>query len=105
MILREVSLTSRHDVISAITKAKITNSVFGETVEDPMDFKAMEKTAFLYLQECVWENVDKLHLYITGLTPATTSFLKAYLDASCPIRLSLFHFNRDSSRYEEQKIV
>jgi hypothetical protein len=104
-MIREVSLTSRHEVISFITRKEITNSVFGESVEDPMDFITMEKKALVFIQECVWDGVEKIHLYITGLTPATTSFLKSYFDSGCPVLLSLFHFNRDSSRYEEQKIV
>jgi hypothetical protein len=102
--IREVSLTSRHEIISVLTKEPITESVFGDTVENPMDFKSMEKSAYHFLHECVWAGVKKINLYITGLTPATTSFLNSYIRASFPIEISLYHFDRESSSYLEQKI-
>jgi len=103
-MIREVCLfTSRHEIISVLTKKPITKSVFGDSVDNPMDFDSMAKTAFNFLQESIWEGVKKVNLYITGLTPATTSFLKAYFDSSCPVLLSLYHFDRESATYKEQK--
>ena len=102
--IQEVALfNSRHPIYSVLTKEPITDSVFGDSVENPLDFNSMQNTALRFLQESVWDNVTKIHLYIKGLTPATTSFLKSYFDALCPIRLSLFHYNRDTQAYEEQK--
>jgi len=100
--MREVSLTTRHEIKSAITGKTISESIFGETVENPLDFETMRKTSLLYLHNCIWDDVTELHLYITGLTPATTTFLKVFLDAGSPFKLVLYHYNRDTSSYVPQ---
>lgn len=70
--------------------------IFG-TIENPMDFKAMQETAMSFLID---NNVDELKLYVTGLTPALTSVLHACAYRHVPV--TLMHFDRDSGQYMPQ---
>ena len=61
-------IAGRHD-LKANDGEPITDFIFGK-IDDVHDFKRMENTAFEYL---IKAKATELELYVTGLTPATTS--------------------------------
>ena len=66
----------------------LNDYIFGE-IKDPMDFKELEYIAGMWVEEANKAGVDLISLYVTGLTPALTSVIKA-----CAIRdlaLELMH--------------
>ena len=80
----------------------VTDYIFGE-IEDPMDFEDLEYRAGMWLEEANKAKVDVITLYVTGLTPALTSVIKA-----CAIRdmsLKLMHYDRDTNSYKAQYVL
>lgn len=64
---------------------------------DPLNLAEMEKLATEKLQ-----GVEKLDLYVTGLTVALVSVINVCKELG--IELTLFHFNRESGEYYPQKV-
>lgn len=80
----------------------VTDYIFGE-IEDPMDFDDLEYRAACWLEEAKKSEVDVVKLYVTGLTPALTSVIKA-----CSIRhmnLKLMHYDRENDSYKAQYVL
>lgn len=76
--------------------------IFGE-IEDPMDFEDLEYRAASWIEVAKEAGVDLISLYVTGLTPALTSVIKA-----CAIRhitLELMHYDRENNTYKPQYVL
>jgi hypothetical protein len=51
----------------------------------------------------VEKDIQFINLYVTGLTPVLTAFLKVWFETPAwGIGLTLYHFNRDTGDYEAQ---
>ena len=76
--------------------------IFEEPIEDPLDFEALETTSYGFIDNM--ELTTEVKLYITGLTPALTSFLIRWRRrmTHAPVSLTLMHYNRDTGGYEPQ---
>lgn len=80
----------------------VKDFIFGE-IEDPMDFGDLEYRAAAWVEEAIKAEVDVIKLYVTGLTPALTSVIKA-----CAVRhmnLKLMHYDRETNTYKAQHIL
>lgn len=77
--------------------------IFDEPIEDPLDFAALENTSNYFIDNL--EMCNDIKLYITGLTPALTSFLIRWSKrmSHSGVSLTLMHYNRDTGGYEPQK--
>ena len=71
--------------------------------------KELFEKAVLCATNC-YNNNEWLQLYVTGLTPALTDFIKTvYRNAELwyervIVNLTLLHFNRETGKYWEQRI-
>jgi len=75
--MKEISLTKgRHEIISPITGEEVTDSIWGETVENPLDIKSHFDVAMEYLQTELWDG--DIVVYVTGLTPLFHAVVSAY---------------------------
>ena len=72
-----------------------------DLVEDPSDLEAIEKNVFDCLDNKL-VNVNKLDLYVTGLTSVVLAAVKYCSQNN--VQLSCWHFNREDSSYFEQRI-
>ena len=108
----------RHD-IRTNNDEEITDFMFGE-VESPLDFQSHHQVVDDWI-----DNLPKnelyhgceytLYLYVTGLTPLLTAFLSRYFSHliecasmnddyhNIPV-LVLMHYNRDTEKYEEERV-
>ncbi len=90
----------RHEIKNANGEV-IDKYIFGH-IENPLDFGALEGMADIFIQEELeQDHIDVISIYITGLTPALTSFL-AVAKWRPEIKITLMHFNRDTGGYEAQ---
>lgn len=97
------TFSGRHPIISVHTGEPVQDSVFGSSAEDPNDFPTLEKQASDFIYRTVMEEgFPSIHLYITGLTQGTTSFLNAWISLNCPCSLILYHYDRYSETYVPQ---
>ena len=74
-----------------------------EDIKDPMNFEDLEHRAALWVEEVKKAEVDVIKLYVTGLTPALTSVIKA-----CAVRhmnLKLMHYDRETNTYKAQYVI
>jgi hypothetical protein len=96
----------RHD-IKDVRGNTIDSAVF-ETITDPMDFNWIEIMADRWLRDThittgfIMGSGEQptICLYVTGLTPALTSFIKQAQFWEYPI--VLFHYNRATETYDSQ---
>lgn len=72
-------------------------AVFGQTIADPTDLKAMAQTVRKRL--CCTDAVD---LYVTGLTVALGEVIRYCAVAG--IELTLWHYDRNSDSYYPQTL-
>lgn len=70
-------------------------------VENVTDLGGIEKAVYASLNERL-KGYDKLDLYVTGLTSVVLAVVKYCYDNN--IKLSCYHFDRDSGGYFEQVI-
>ena len=70
-------------------------------VEDPSDLEEIERNVFASLDNKL-VNVNKLDLYVTGLTSVVLAAVKYCSQNN--VQLSCWHFNREDSSYFEQKM-
>jgi len=84
----------------------VSEFIYPFMVDNPLDFTANEAIAKEWLFE-LDEEVNEIHLYVTGLSPVLTSFMNAWLQqlVNYAPSLYLYHFNRDSGDYEVQQII
>ena len=72
-----------------------------EDIENTLDFDVLKGKASDFLHEIhEVREIELLKLYITGLTPALTSFLA--LAQTWTGKITLMHYNRDTDRYVPQ---
>lgn len=88
----------RHE-IKTNEGVEVVDNIFNH-IENPMDFDYMEGRASDFLHEIENDGVQILNLYITGLTPALTSFLA--LAQTWKGKITLWHFDRDTFTYKPQ---
>lgn len=72
-----------------------------DLVEDPSDLEAIERNVFASLDNKL-VNVNKLDLYVTGLTSVVLATVKYCSQNN--VKLTCWHFNRDDASYFMQKI-
>jgi len=84
--------------------------VWSSMVEDPLDFDTLESEAQNWIADVVKYDLDNqiinnIYLYVTGLTPCTISFLKAWEQKGYTLadNLVLMHHDRETDNYVEQQ--
>jgi hypothetical protein len=88
----------RHEITSDDGKP-LTEFIFPQIVENPMDFH----TNFWTAHRCLEQHLENVKLYITGLTPCLTATLLAAKEAGVE-SLILMHFDRESGKYVPQDV-
>ena len=86
----------------------VTDSVFPQVVEKPLDFTNNEKVAYDWMRnhmDFIKEKHDRevpnrVNLYVTGLTPCLIAFLQEW-GHSWPCELYLMHWDRETGEYVE----
>ena len=99
----------RHEIVD--NGENIELFIFDEPIENPNDFKNLEKQAKEFLH-MVWNPDNQIYVYVTGLSQALTSVLKIAAEFAVSHRpdydgqmlFALKHYNRDTSEYEVQTI-
>ena len=84
----------------------VTDSVFPQVVENPLDFTGHERTVGAWLerhQAFLLETHDRelrnrVNLYVTGLTPCLVAFLQVWTNE---LELYLMHWDRETDEYVE----
>lgn len=71
-----------------------------EEITDPTEVNSLLMHAKIKLDEL---QVEKLDLYVTGLTVALGAVIRACLDMDIP--LTLYHFDRETGEYYPQEII
>ena len=87
----------RHEITRDDGKP-LTEFIFPQIVESPMDFISNFETAYGAL-----ESFLEVKLYITGLTPCLTATLLAAEKAGID-ELILMHYDRESGKYIPQDV-
>lgn len=72
--------------------------IFEEEIKDPTNLEELYE-----IVEEKLENIDKVELYVTGLTVVTTTVINYCLDTEKP--LMLYHFDRETNTYYTQPII
>jgi|TARA_R110000803_G_scaffold82099_2_gene148127 hypothetical protein len=96
----------RHDM-------PVTEYVFPPIVENPLDFNKNTADSKEFLFELFRDGPTEIVLFVTGLTPVLTAFLKAWSQIQSEAdytkqyniagsRLTLMHFDRDTGKYMAQ---
>lgn len=80
-------------------KTPATDGAIFETEVNPLDTFALELEAKEKLKSL---NIEKLHLYVTGLTVALIAVLNVAKELN--IKVTLWHFDRESDEYYEQEV-
>lgn len=76
-----------------------TDGAIFETEVNPLDTAELEQTAKERLQSL---DIKKLNLYVTGLTVALIAVLNVTKELS--IKVTLWHFDRESGKYYSQEV-
>lgn len=97
--------------------------IFDGDIENVLDFQSLENHIKEFLkknvgwhegtdvapnainfdsEEFCWVGNEPIEVYVTGLTPVTSSLIKVCLKYG--IRLALLHYDRDSGEYKRQQI-
>jgi hypothetical protein len=87
----------RHEITRDDGKS-LTEFIFPQIVENPLDFHANFETAYGCLKPLLY-----VKLYITGLTPCLTATLLAAKEAGVE-SLILMHYDRESGKYIPQDV-
>ena len=82
----------RHEIPEAVDGAVYGNSL------NPLDLSGMRETVAEKLA-----GVEKLDLYVTGLTVALVEVIN--FCHSCHVDLTLWHFDRENGEYYPQKVM
>jgi hypothetical protein len=88
----------RHDIEG------VEKYIYEGQVDAPLDFKTHGQTAFTFLTDCVENDIHQVNLYVTGLTPVLTAFLKVWVQTNCVVGLTLYHYNRETNSYIAQEM-
>ena len=106
--MEEIALTiGRHDIVSPITGEQVTESFFGQVVEDPLNIASHMKTVGEKLSTVPLG--ETLVVYVTGLSSLFQAVFAVWLDRNCndttmsldmhPGKLVFAHYDRDASTY------
>lgn len=95
MNIKKIGLCQgRHEI------PEVTEYFFGQTL-DPTDINGMYNEAFEKI-ETQMQDVDVIHLYVTGLTVALVAVINATRTVDMP--LILYHFDRETGEYYPQQV-
>ena len=78
-------------------------SIFGEKVDDVLDFVGMEDTAERFITEHKEVQKKALFLYVTGLTAGVIAILNVCRRHGIPV--ILYHYNKEYKNYEPQRVL
>ena len=77
--------------------------IFAAEVEDPLDFASFHHVVTKRNNRWKLLELETLYLYVTGLTPLLTGFLKEWVKLELvKTQLVLMHFNRETEKYIEE---
>lgn len=79
-----------------------TQFVFGTSV-DPTDMVGLQATADAAVAKFARDGVQKLELFVTGLTVATLAVVSAATKAGMAV--TAMHFNRETGSFDPQELV
>jgi len=80
----------------------VSQYIFDSHVENPLDFKHHQALSLSFIEAMVSSGIRQINLYITGLTPVLTSFLKVWMQTNAMVGLTLYHYDRDEDTYIPQ---
>lgn len=100
----ECELTTERFVALCAGRHEIPDAVDGcifEQIEDPTDVRSIERHAARWMQDKFQnENLEKINLFVTGLTVALCAVLKVCLFYG--VEVVLWHYDRDTGEYFPQ---
>ena len=107
-MITEVALTKgRHQITSPITGEEVTDSFFGNKIEDVFNVAEHMETVLAHLTDVPKDTT--LVVYVTGLTPLFQAVFAAWLEWNCsgptmsldmyPGNLVFAHYDRDAQTY------
>ena len=99
MLYAHIGLCEGRHEITRDDGKPLTEFIFPQIVENPMDFLSHFETAYGILEQYL-----EVKLYITGLTPCLTATLLAAEKAGVE-SLILMHYDRESGNYLPQDIT
>jgi hypothetical protein len=78
----------------------VTEFIFAAEVEDPLDFASFHHIVIKRNNRWKLLELETLYLYVTGLTPLLTGFLKEWVKLELvKTQLILMHYNRETEKY------
>lgn len=107
-MIKEIALTiGRHNIVSPITGEEVTESFFGNEVEDTMNVEEHIETVLAHLSDVPINTT--LVVYVTGLTTLFQAVFAVWLRKNCspptmsldmyPGNLVFAHYDRDAETY------
>ena len=107
-MMKEIALTNgRHQIMSPITGEEVTDSFFGNEIEDVMNVAEHMETVFEHLKGVPMDAT--LVVYVTGLTTLFQAVFAAWVTRNCsgpmmsldlyPGNLVFAHYNRKTKTY------
>ena len=99
MLYAHIGLCEGRHEITRDDGKPLTDFIFPQIVENPMDFLSHFETAYRVLEQ----HLENVKLYITGLTPCLTATLLAAKEADVE-SLILMHYDRESGNYLPQDV-
>ncbi len=98
-----VGLCDGRHPITQNDETPVTEFIFPSVVEDPLDFDSFHRVVSKWNNRWARSEVEKLYLYVTGLTPLLTAFLSSWVRIKLvKTQLVLMHYNRDTEKYVEE---
>ena len=110
MVVKPITMSELHvGLVAGRHEIPVDGYVWTEAIENPLDFDDLYEQAVDWIRGVIEYDLDSeiantFYLYLTGLTSATLSFLKAWEDYGHGLsdRLILMHFDRNSGSYVPQ---
>tara|TARA_R110000824_G_scaffold5766_2_gene26562 strand:+ start:402 stop:722 length:321 start_codon:yes stop_codon:yes gene_type:complete len=92
----------RHPIVQN-DETPVNEFIFPSEVEDPLDFDSFHLIVSKWNKRWARSKVEKLYLYVTGLTPLLTAFLSSWVRIKLvKTQLVLMHYNRETEKYVEE---
>lgn len=87
----------RHDIVNVDTGELINKSIYGKTLS--INISGLEDFADEFIKR---EGVGDYEIYVTGFTPALTSFIKIAIQGQEVRHLVLWHYDSVADTYRKQ---
>ena len=92
----------RHPIVQN-DETPVTEFIFAAEVEDPLDFDSFHHVVAKWNNRWARSEIETLYLYVTGLTPLLTGFLKEWVKLKLvKTQLVLMHYNRETEKYVQE---